>query len=485
MKELLALVLALSSGAVGGLLVAVLPAARSRLRNLVVLFFTVGGILGSWQVARLVWAGERLRLAGQLGGLSFSLEPDPLGVIFGLIASTLWLFTVVYSFGYMAGKAHQRPYYSFLLLAFSVTLGVAFSGNLVALYLFYELLTLTTYPLVIQERSEEALRAGTKYLLYNLAGAAVLLLAIVLTAVWGGRLDFAGGPILAGGFKIGLNWLLFLFTVGFGVKAALMPLHRWLPAAMVAPTPVSALLHAVAVVYAGVYGLLRVVYSVFGTRLLAELGVGALLPWVAAGTILAGIIVALRQDELKRRLAYQTISHLSYILLGAITLHPWGLAGAVLQMIGYAVLKTAFFFCVGLIAEQTGVTRVSRMGGVGRVLPKTMAAFAVTTMGMIGMLPLGTFWGKYYLLQGSVAGGKWPLAVVLVVSGFLNAVCFIPVVVKAFRAERTPSPAPEEGGVRVALMLAPTLLLVVIGLGMGLFPGLVWPGVQAVVDWFF
>ena len=154
-------------------------------------------------------------------------------------------------------------------------------------------------------------------------------------------------------------------------------------------------------------------------------------------------------------------------------------------MIGYAVLKTAFFFCVGLIAEQTGVTRVSRMGGVGRVLPKTMAAFAVTTMGMIGMLPLGTFWGKYYLLQGSVAGGKWPLAVVLVVCGFLNAVCFIPVVVKAFRAERTPSPAPEEGGVRVALMLAPTLLLVVIGLGMGLFPGLVWPGVQAVVDWFF
>lgn len=485
MKELLALVLALSSGAVGGLLVAVLPAARSRLRNLVVLFFTVGGILGSWQVARLVWAGERLRLVGQLGGLSFSLEPDPLGVVFSLIASTLWLFTVVYSFGYMAGKARQRPYYSFLLLAFSVTLGVAFSGNLVALYLFYELLTLTTYPLVIQERSEEALRAGTKYLLYNLAGAAVLLLAIVLTAVWGGRLDFAGGPILAGGFKIGLNWLLFLFTVGFGVKAALMPLHRWLPAAMVAPTPVSALLHAVAVVYAGVYGLLRVVYSVFGTGLLAELGVGALLPWVAAGTILAGIIVALRQDELKRRLAYQTISHLSYILLGAITLHPWGLAGAVLQMIGYAVLKTAFFFCVGLIAEQTGVTRVSRMGGVGRVLPKTMAAFAVTTMGMIGMLPLGTFWGKYYLLQGSVAGGKWPLAVVLVVSGFLNAVCFIPVVVKAFRAERTPSPAPEEGGVRVALMLAPTLLLVVIGLGMGLFPGLVWPGVQAVVDWFF
>ena len=246
-------------------------------------------------MARLVWAGERLRLADSLAdcplvwsrivGSRFQFDRvHPLAVYRGLF---LWLY---------GGEGRQRPYYSLLLLAFSVNLGVAFSGNLVALYLFYELLTLTTYPLVIQERSEEALRAGTKYLLYNLAGAAVLLLAIVLTAVWGGRLDFAGGPILAGGFKIGLNWLLFLFTVGFGVKAALMPLHRWLPAAMVAPTPVSALLHAVAVVYAGVYGLLRVVYSVFGTGLLAELGVGALLPWVAAGTILAGIIVALRQD---------------------------------------------------------------------------------------------------------------------------------------------------------------------------------------------
>ena len=481
---MLALVLALSSGVAGGLLVAVLPAARSRLRNLVVLFFTGCGVFGSWQVARLVWAGEQLRIAGRLGGLSFCLDPDPLGVVFALLAATLWLFTVVYSFGYMAGKAHQRTYYSFLLLTFSVTLGVAFSGNLVALYLFYELLTLATYPLVIQERSEEAMQAGTKYLLYNLSGAAVLLLAIVLTAAQGGRLDFVGGPILARGMKTGYNGLLFLFTVGFGVKAALMPLHRWLPAAMVAPTPVSALLHAVAVVYAGVFGLLRVVFSVFGPELLGELGFTALLPWVAAVTILVGIILATRQDELKRRLAYQTISHLSYILLGAFTLHPSGLAGAVLQMIGYAALKTAFFFCVGLIAEQTGVTRVSRMDGVGKVLPKTMAAFAVVTLGMIGLLPLGTFWGKYYLMKGSVAGGLWPLAVVLAGSGFINAVCFIPVVVKAFQGERTCTPVTERGG-RVTLMLAPTLLLVVIGLGMGLFPGMVWPAVQAVVDWFF
>jgi len=199
---------------------------------------------------------------------------------------------------------------------------------------------------------------------------------------------------------------------------------------------------------------------------------------------LVGIIVATQQDVLKRRLAYQTISHLSYILLGAFTLHPWGLAGAVLQMIGYAVLKTAFFFCAGIIAEQTGVTRVSQMGGVGRSLPKTMVAFAVVTLGMIGMLPLGTFWGKFYLMKGSVSGGKWPLALVLIGSGIINAVCFIPVVVRAFRDESTRLPVTERGA-RVTLMLAPTMLLVVVGLGMGLFPGMVWPAVQAVVDWFF
>ena len=228
-----------------------------------------------------------------------------------------------------------------------------------------------------------------------------------------------------------------LFIVGFGVKAAIMPLHRWLPSAMVAPTPVSALLHAVAVVYSGVYGVLRVIYSVFGHELISQLSFGRVLPWIAAFTILVGVIIATRQDILKRRLAYHTISQLSYILLGAFTLQPLGLAGAMLHMISYSILKVALFFSAGIISEQTGETEISKMIGVGWSLPKTMTIFGVASLGMIGMLPLNTFWSKYYLMQGGVEGGRWQVAVVLICSGIVNAFCFIPTVVDAFRGKRT------------------------------------------------
>jgi multicomponent Na+:H+ antiporter subunit D len=480
---MLNLILALSSGVVGGLIVAMMPQANHRLRNLVVLVFSASGMVFSWRVAQMVFAGESVKIAGEFGGLAWSLAPDPLGAVFGLIASTLWLFAAVYSFGYMAQKHKQRTYYTFLLISLSVTLGVAFSGNLVALYLFYELLTFATYPLVIHERSSEAVKAGSKYILYSLSGAGAILIAIVITYRWAGNLDFAGGPILVGCLKPGLSWLLLLFVGGFGVKAAIMPLHRWLPAAMIAPTPVSALLHAVAVVYSGVYGILRVVYSVFGHELMGQLSFASILPWIAAFTILVGVAIATQQDVLKRRLAYHTISQLSYILLGAFTLQPWGLTGAILHMISYSTLKVTLFFCAGIIAEQTGETKVSRMGGVGWSLPKTMAAFGIASLGMIGMLPLNTFWSKYYLMKGSVAGGRWPLALVLIGSGIINALCFIPTVVTAFSGERVRSDT-EQGG-RVALMLAPTMFLAAISLFIGLWPGIVWSGVQAVVDWFF
>ena len=480
---MLDLIFALSSGIIGGLIVAVLPRANSRLRNLVVLVFSIFGMVFSWRVGGKVFAGENIRLSGDIGGLSWSLAPDPLGAIFGLIASTLWLFATVYSFGYMTGKHKQRTYYTFLLMSFSVTLGVAFSGNLLALYLFYELLTFATYPLVIHERSPEAVKAGSKYIIYSLSGAGAILIAMVITYAFAGSLDFTGGPILKSGLGSGLNWLLLLFLVGFGVKAAIMPLHRWLPAAMAAPTPVSALLHAVAVVYSGVYGILRVVYSVFGHELIGQLWLGNILPWIAAFTILAGVIIATQQDVLKRRLAYHTISQLSYILLGAFTLQPWGLAGAILHMISYSTLKVALFFCAGIIAEQTGETKVSKMGGVGWRLPKTMAAFGITSLGMIGMLPLNTFWSKYHLMKGSVAGGIWPLALVLITSGIINAICFIPTVVNAFRGERT-GQSIEVGG-RVALMLVPTLILSMVALFIGLWPGVVWREVEVVVNWFF
>lgn len=477
------LILALLSGLIGGLVVAVMPLVKSRIRNFVVLLFSVLGAFFSWRVALLVFAGKSVRIAGEFAGFPWSLDPDPLGVVFGLIVSSLWIFAAIYSFGYMEGKEKQSTYYTFLLLALSVTLGVAFSGNLVALYLFYELLTLVTYPLVIHERSPEAMKAGSKYIIYSFAGAGAILIAIVMTYSLSASLDFTGNAILANFTGPRLNWIMVLFILGFGVKAAIMPLHSWLPGAMVAPTPVSALLHAVAVVYSGAYGIVRVVYSVFGHELVGQLIISRIMPWVIGFTILMGVIIAARQDVLKRRLAYQTISHLSYILLGAFTLQPWGLAGAIMHMISYSTLKVSLFFCAGIISEQTGETDISRMAGLGWKLPKTMVAFSIAALGMIGMLPLNTFWGKYYLMKGSVEAGKWPLAVILIISGIINAVCFIPVIVDAFRGERNTST--KESGNRLKLMLVPTLILSTISILIGLWPGIVWPGVQAVVNSFF
>ncbi len=478
------LVLALLSGAAGGVVIALMPRAGRRLRNTVVLAFAALGAVFAWRAAVKALNGHAVGVDFGIGGLPLSLQLDPLGAVFGIIASTLWLFAAVYSFGYMAAEHKQRTYYTYLLLAFSVTLGVAFSGNLVALYLFYELLTFVTYPLVIHGRSEEAVRAGRKYVLYSLTGAGAILIGIVITYAWAGRLDFARGPLLAGvGPRVGAGWLLALFVAGFGVKAAVMPLHRWLPAAMVAPTPVSALLHAVAVVYSGVFGIVRVVYSVLGHELVRQLRYGRLLPWLAAFTILAGVIIATRQDVLKRRLAYHTISQLSYILLGAFTLHPLGLAGAVLHMFGYSILKVSLFFAAGIIAKQTGKLKVSEMNGVGWRLPLTMTAFGIASLGMIGMLPLNTFWSKYHLMRGSAAGGIWPLALVLVGSGLINAFCFIPTVVAAFAGERG-QPVLERGR-EAALTLAPTVILASLAVLMGLWPGMIWPGVESVVNWFF
>lgn len=477
------LVLALLSGVIGALIVAMMPKVRNRIRNIVVLVFCLCGTFFTWRTAILIFTGKSVSIGAKIAGLPWSIKPDPLGMVFGLIASTLWVFAAIYSFGYMEGKHKQSTYYTFFLLSFSVTLGVAFSGNLLVLYLFYELLTFVTYPLVIHERSPEAKRAGTKYILYSLSGAGAILIAMVITYRLAGKFDFSGNAILASVNGSGLNWLLALFIVGFGVKAALMPLHRWLPGAMVAPTPVSALLHAVAVVYSGVYGISRVVYSVFGRELMGELSLGRILPWVAAFTILVGVIIATRQDVLKRKLAYHTISQLSYILLGVFTLQPWGLIGAMLHMFNYSTLKVTLFFCAGIISEQTGETEISKMRGVGWLLPKTFIAFAVASLGMIGMLPLNTFWSKYYLMKGSVAGGMWPLAVLLVISGLINAICFIPTVVEAFRGERVD--AHKEKGKKFTLMFIPTVALAMISVLVGLIPGLLWPVVQTVINWFF
>ncbi len=477
--------IALISGLVGGLLVALLPEKFKKLRNPLVFIFTLISAVYGWMTALPIFAGESFSYSGQLGGLPFIIAPDPLSAVFGLIVSSLWVFAAVYSFGYMQNRERQKTFFVFFMFSLSVTMGVAYAGNLLALYLFYELLTLMTYPLVVFEKGEEAKKAGNKYILYSLSGAAMILMGIILTyARFENLHGFAGmKSILEVSSKPGLEIILMLFIAGFGVKAAIMPLHRWLPSAMVAPTPVSALLHAVAVVFSGVYGIIRVLYSIFGPGLIDALTIGRILPWIASISLITGVSLALKQDVLKKRLAYETISQLSYITLGAFAFTPEGLAGSIIHLMTFSVLKMTLFFTAGIIATATGKTRVSEMAGVGKQMPWTMAAFTAAAVGMLGMLPLNLFWSKHYLIKGNIIGGRWPFAVVLLAGGIINSFCLIPVSVKAFQREEVGQNI--EKGYQINLMLIPVLLLIVVAVFIGLYPGFIKTAVDSVIGLFF
>lgn len=470
----------------GALWVAITPEESRLERNAVVFTATLMGALLVWSLLVYilrsgVYPGVELGLAA----LSWKLVLDPLGMTYAVIAATLWVFAAIYSFGYLDQDPKQRQFFSFFLLSAGVTLGIAFSGNLFTFYLFYELLTFSTYPLVVHTGTREALESGSTYIKYSLVGASLILGALLMVArITGGNLDFGSLPLLlqaASGEQLVL--LLFLFIAGFGVKAAVMPFHGWLPAAMVAPTPVSALLHAVAVVNAGVFGILRVVYSVFGPELLSGLQVRGWLLAITSITILLASLIALRQDVLKKRLAYSTISQLAYILLGAFLLHPLGLAGAILHMIFHSSLKIVLFFAAGIVAEETGYLKVSQLQGVGKALPFTLGSFGLVSLGMLGMLPLSGFWSKYYLLQGSLFGDAWLLLVVLLLSGLLNALYFLPITVAAFTGNS--KGAPVKRSKPLLLMVVPTLVLAALALVFGLWPGLTSPIVDSVVAQFF
>ena len=478
--------IAIFSTTFGAIWVAVTPNEAKTERNSVVLGTALVSAVNVWWLLKLgLYSGVYPSFDLGVASLSLKLALDPLGLTYAVIASVLWVFASLYSLGYMDRDGKQRQYFSFFLLSAGITLGIAFSGNLFTFYLFYELLTFATYPLVVHSGNKEALKAGSKYIRYSLIGASFILAAIVmLWRVTNGVLDFGSLPVaLRAASPRQLMVLFFLFLIGFGVKAAIMPLHGWLPAAMVAPTPVSALLHAVAVVNAGVFGILRTVYSVFGVNLVQSMGIRPFLLATCSITILMGSLIALKQDVLKRRLAYSTISQLAYILLGAFILHPLALAGAILHMIFHSTLKIVLFFSAGIVAEETGYLKISELKGVGRILPLTMGSFGVISLGMIGMLPLSSFWSKYYLMRGSLASDSWILLVVLLISGLLNAFYFIPITVSAFTGQS--GLAPRQKTRVLWLMLVPTLVLAVLGIIFGLWPGLTLPLVDAVVAQFF
>jgi multicomponent Na+:H+ antiporter subunit D len=384
-----------------------------------------------------VLAGSHLSLpAMQVApGLTLAFAVEPLGMLFALIASALWVVNSLYSIGYMRANAepHQTRFYVCFAIALGSTIGVAFSANLFTLLLFYEALTLSTYPLVVHRGDAAAMRAGRHYIGLLLGTSMVLLLpAIVLTWALAGTLDFAPGGTLAGKVgEAGIAALLALYVFGIG-KAAVMPLHSWLPAAMVAPTPVSALLHAVAVVKAGVFAILKVVVFVFGIDVLAAAGQSQWLTIVASITILLASLAALQQDDLKRRLAYSTVSQLSYVVLGIAILTPASVIGAAIHIAAHAFGKITLFFAAGSIYTAAHLTKVSELDGIGRRMPWTMGAFAIGALGMIGIPPTAGFVGKWFILTGAMQASNWTAAVVIAVSTLLNAAYFLPIVVRAF-----------------------------------------------------
>jgi len=412
-------------------------------------------------------------------GVSLTLAADPFGVIFALVASGLWIVTSIYSIGYMRsnGEKKQTRYFACFALSLSATLGVAFAGNLLTFLLFYELLTLATYPLVVHKESPEAVRAGRMYLAYALSAGLVFMVAAAWVWLRTGSMDFsAGGALAEGGFSAGeLKVLFIFFMAAVGVKAGVMPLHSWLPAAMVAPTPVSALLHAVAVVKSGVFGVLRIAGFVFGPETMQAHGLDILLAVFAGSTVLLASLVAMRQDNLKRRLAYSTVGHLSYIVLGAALVTPAALQGAILHLTTHAVMKITLFFCAGAIYVHTHRTQVSQLDGLGRRMPWTFGAFAVCALGLTGIPPVNGFVSKWWLCLGTLESGQLLALGVFIVSGLLNAGYLLPVVLRAFLFEPKPTSAVEEPqhepqGEASVWMVAPLCFTAALAVVFGVFP---------------
>ncbi len=380
-------------------------------------------------------ARPAINLAEPLPGLKIGFEVEPLGMLFALLASFLWVVTSVYSIGYMRShhERRQTSYYSYFAVALGSVMGIAFAGNLFTLFIFYELLTLSTYPLVTHAGDGTARDGGRMYLGYLLGTSVVfLLLALIWTWSLTGTLDFRSGGILAGAITPGTaSLLLVLFIFGIG-KAAVMPFHLWLPAAMVAPTPVSALLHAVAVVKAGVFTVLKVAIYIFGIDFLAEVPATQWLMYVAATTILLAAVIALRQDNLKLRLAWSTISHLSYIVLGALLATPLGIVGGGMHIVMHAFAKITLFFCAGAIIVATRKTLISEMDGLGRRMPVTMAAFLIASLSIIGLPPLGGFWSKWFLALGTLDARQHLMLGVMLAGSMLNVAYLLPIPMRAF-----------------------------------------------------
>jgi multicomponent Na+:H+ antiporter subunit D len=372
------------------------------------------------------------------GSFELKLKLEPLGAVFAGIASSLWLVNTIFTIGYMRGnkEKNQTRFYTCVAIAIAAVMGIASAGNLITLFVFYEVLTLSTFPLVTHKGDAKAKRGGRIYLLILMATSLGLLLpAVIGTHVIAGTTDFQVGGIFPAGINpMTASILLVLFAFGIG-KAALMPVHPWLPNAMVAPTPVSALLHAVAVVKAGVFTMLKVVVYIFGPELASQTPASILLTWVAAITIVLSSVIALRKDNLKARLAYSTVSQLAYITFGAMLAAPAAIMGGALQIVMHAWGKITLFMCAGAIYTAAHRTEISSFNGLGRTMPFVFGAFFVGSLSIIGLPPMGGSWPKYFLILGALDAHQQVLVAALVLSSILNIAYLIPVAVRGFMLE--------------------------------------------------
>ena len=466
--------LAISVSAVAALLILFTGERRRNLRELWTILASVVKFSLVASMIPLLLEGKIIEctIISLAPGIALQFRVDAFGIFFATLASALWIATSIYSIGYMRGlnEHAQTRYFFCFAFALNGALGVALAGNLLTLVIFYEILTIATFPLVAHRETPEAMRGGRKYLAYLLTGAVLVFFSVGLTYHLTGTLDFAGGGFLRGHGQDNILRILFItFILGFGTKAALMPIHEWPPTAMVAPTPVSALLHAVAVVKAGVFCVLRVVLYVFGPQLLSELNLWLVLAYFASFTIIVSGMLALAQDNLKRRLAFSTINNLAIIIMGAALLSPSAIIGGIFHIAGHGFMKITLFFVAGAIYVKTHKENISELHGIGRAMPITMGSFAIGAMGIAGTPPVVGFISKWYLCLGSLESKEIIFMFVLLTSALLDIAYFFPIIYNSFFNK------PQEGvasGFDEAsmLMVVPLAVCAIVSVILGIAP---------------
>lgn len=474
-------VLVLSSSLITGLIIFFLKESQVRFRtvlNLLAAAFKVVAV--HYMVYRLLVLGQGHEVSFSMGlGFEFLLHVDFLSLMFLALSSNLWLVTTLYAVGYLEGSPNRSRFFGFFSLCVTASTGIAMAGNLITFFIFYEFLTLATYPLIVHRETRAALNAGRTYLWYGIGGGSLLFVGVVWLQVLAGPMDFAAtGTLQSLGpeHHVTLQIIFGVLIAGLGVKAALVPLHGWLPVAMIAPAPVSALLHAVAVVKAGTFGIVRVLFDIYGQDFAGQLGLLTPLALIATITIIFGSLRALIQTDLKKLLAYSTVSQLSYITLGAAILAPFSTVAAIVHLVHQGLMKITLFFCAGNIAETLHLHNIREMNGVGRRMPLTGILFTVAALGMVGVPPMAGFISKWYLGLGGLDAGQYWVVGVLVLSSVLNAAYFLPVIHTLwFKKPSAPWEILRSSRFETHLtLLLPTLATGAMSLMAGLWAGWIW-----------